>query len=389
MLFTVLILAVYMVGRTIPLYGIDTGAYAGDVAGADEVLMQVIGGDTYQHSLFALGISPYIISSLVTQIVLLCMGEKARAKVSPKKLERITLVLTFLLALLQAVNNGSMLKFSVTGEALLFVRLVAMLEMVTGAMVVLMLSNMNKRYGIGGQTVLIIFNIVGGIARNIRGCTPDQLPVPLLISAVVAAVILVMENTEKRFPLQRVSIHNIYADKNYLAIKHNPIGVMPVMFSTAFFMIPRLLVSLLCLVFPDNTTLIWWQENLDLTRPLGIAVYIFAVYLLTVGFSFVFINPKDTTEQLLKGGDSIVNIHAGRETGRYLRKNIFRISFFSATVMGVCLGFPLLLQLKGSINGGLAMLPSSFMMLTGVACNFGREGAAIRRYDAYRQFIFT
>lgn len=58
--------------------------------------------------------------------------------------------------------------------------------------------------------------------------------------------------------------------------------------------------------------------------------------------------------------------------------------FFSATVMGACIVIPLVLQLKGNIDGGLGMLPSSFMMLTGFSCNIYRELAAIYKYDSCR-----
>ncbi len=387
--FTVLILLVYMIGRYIPLYGVDTQAYAGSVMGAEEVLTQVIGGDTYQHSLFALGVSPYIIASLLIQVVMLCMGKSFRERVSPRKMHRAEISLMFVFALLQAVGHVGELRFAAAGDILNFVRLMAMLEMVTGAMVILMLCNMNKKYGIGGQIVLIIFNIAAGVQTNIKGCAPDKLPLMIALSFAVAIVIIVMENTEKRIPLQRVSIHNIYADKNYLAIKYNPIGVMPVMFSTAFFTLPKLLVNLLSLLFPYNQALIWWEDNLNLTRPLGIIIYLIVVYLITIGFSFLMLSPKDTMEQFLKSGDSILNIHAGKDTRRYLRRNILHISFFSATVMSICLGASLLLQLGGNMEGTPSMLPSSAMLLAGMSCNFAREVVATRTYDDYQHFILT
>ncbi len=196
-----------------------------------------------------------------------------------------------------------------------------------------------------------------------------------------------MENTEKRIPVQRISIHNIYADKNYLAIKMNPIGVMPVMFSTACFMLPQFIVLLLALLFPEHSGILWWQQNMVLSRPLGAVVYILVLYALTIVFSMVFIGPGDLTEQFLKSGDSILNLHAGRDTKRYLSREVFRISFFSATVMGICLGAPLALQMRGGIDSTLVMLPSSFMMLSGIFCNLYQEFIVIRNFDAYRPFI--
>lgn len=196
-----------------------------------------------------------------------------------------------------------------------------------------------------------------------------------------------MEGSEVRIPMQRISIYNIYADKNYLAIKLNPVGVMPVMFSSAFLTLLKLIISGLHWLFPENEDILRWQENLVLTNPAGIGVYIAILYLLTLGFAMIMINPRDISEQFLKSGDSIMNLHAGRDTRRYLTKKLCIISFFSATLMSICLGIPMLLQLAGGINGELVMFPASIMMLTGLWYNLCQEFKTVKSYEAYRPFI--
>lgn len=388
LLFTWIIFVVYATGRFIPLYGVDAQAYQGQAMDADNLLMQVIGGDAYQYSIFALGISPYIIANLVSQLVMLCMSSDYKAKVSHKRMRYVMLAGMLGLCILRAFTQVNGLQFVEEGNVLYFMKTVAFLELIAGAMLMFWMSDMNQKYGIGGATVLILFNIATGIGNTVRGHHGQEMILPLILSAVMFLITLVLENTEKRIPLQRVSIHNVYADKNYMAVKYNPVGVMPVMFASAFFMLPRLLVDLLCFFFPQNRNLAWWQDNLVMTKPLGIVIYLLIIYLLTIGFAILMINPKDTMEQFLKSGDSIVNLHAGRPTRRYMRRTVLSISFFSATVMSVCLGIPLILQLQGSIEGTLTMLPSSAMMLTGLMCSFVRELAAIRSYDAYEHFIF-
>lgn len=387
LLYTGLILFVYLLGRGIPLYGIDTAAYANESVNAETLLMQTISGDLYRFSVFALGISPYMLSSLFVQIFVSLKKADAKAKISPKKINHLSLFLTFVLATVQAFMRTESLKFAEAGNLLILTKAVVVLEMVTGVMVILWLSGRNKKYGIGGQTTLIFVNILDGIRVSASRHTPGELVIPLLLSAVMMFVMILMENTEKRIPVQRISIHNIYADKNYLAIKMNPIGVMPVMFSTACFMLPQFIVLLLALLFPEHSGILWWQQNMVLSRPLGAVVYILVLYALTIVFSMVFIGPGDLTEQFLKCGDSILNLHAGRDTKRYLSREVFRISFFSATVMGICLGAPLALQMRGGIDSTLVMLPSSFMMLSGIFCNLYQEFIVIRNFDAYRPFI--
>lgn len=387
LLYTFLILWVYIIGKSLPLYGVDISAYMDRAIGAEDLLLQTISGDLYQCSLFAMGISPYMISSIVIQIIFACRSEDAKKRTSPKKKNNAILAMTFCVAVIQSVLHVSDLKFMVTPDRLPFAHMIAVLEMITGVMVIIWLSSRNKQYGIGGQTALILVNIVDGIKNTLLGHEIEELILPLGVAFVGMIIMLFMENTEKRIPLQRISIHNIYADKNYLAIKMNPIGVMPAMFSTAFFMLPQLVIAVLLWIFPNNARLLLWQEQMSLTEPLGMVIYFIILYCLTIGFSIVFVNPKDITEQYLKSGDSFENIHAGRDTRRYLAGVIGRISVLSATVMCICLGIPLYLQYMGNIDSSLVMFPSSIMMLTGIWCNLYREAEAVKNLEAYKPFI--
>lgn len=387
LLYTALVLFIYLLGKNLPLYGIDLSAYANQTLDTATLLIQAISGDVYRRSVFALGISPYMMASILVQMVVAFRSADAKARISPKKKNYIMLELTLIFALFQAVLQVRNLSFAVTGQRLMLAQVVSVVEMIAGAMIILWLSEQNKKYGVGGQTALIFVNILEGIVAILTKGSMESLVIPLLISLIVIMIMVILENAEKRIPVQRISIHNIYADKNYLAIKLNPIGVMPVMFSTAFFMLPQLLVTGLAWLFPGQETIIWWQENLVLTKPLGVIVYIVILYALTIGFSRVFLNPTETTEQFLKSGDSLAGIHAGRDTKRYLSRNITRISLFSATALSLCLSVPMVMQLNGYMDNSLSALPSSIMMLTGIWSNLYREVLSIRDMDAYEPFI--
>ncbi len=387
LLYTALILLVYSIGKGLPLYGIDVSAYMHRTVGAEDLLLQTIQGDVFKCSLFALGISPYMISSMLIQIVSAFRKSETRSKISPKKTQKQILGMTLVIAIVQAVIQVQDLIFRVSSYELFLAKVIAVVEMVTGALIIVWLCSRNKKYGIGGQSALIFTNIIDGIHATLKGHDIEMLFVPVVIALVVMIVVIIMENTEFRIPVQRISIHNIYADKNYMAIKLNPIGVMPAMFSSAAFMIPTLLITALTWIFSENTFLFWLQENMSLNKPLGIGVYIILIYILSVGFSRVFINPKDMTEQYLKSGDSLLNIHAGDDTRKYLSRVITRISLVSATVMSVCLGIPMILQMTGGMNNSLAALPSSVLMLTGIWCNLYREVLAVRDLESYKPFI--
>lgn len=387
LLYTGLILLLYLIGREIPLYGIDLSAYIDKTITAEELLMQTIGGDTYRYSLLALGISPYMVSSIFMQAYAAYKKSSTKEKISPRKTNRMILAGTLLLAVVQAVLHIRELEYADVGSPLFFVHTVTVVQMVTGVMIIIWLSERNKKYGIGGQTALIFVNIVDGIVASLSGHSIEEIGVPLLLSLMLILVVVVMENAELRIPLQRISIHNIHADKNYLAIKMNPIGTMPVMFSTAFFMIPQLLINGLFILFPNNTHFLWWKENLVLTRPLGIVIYILIIFGLTIGFAMLFVSPKELTEQFLKSGDCLLNIHAGQDSRQFLTRVLFRISILSASVMSLCLGFPLLLQYMGNLDSTLVMLPSSFMLLTGMWCSLYQEYRAVQSFESYQMFI--
>lgn len=387
LLYTALILLVYSIGKGLPLYGIDVSAYMQKAVDAEDLLLQTIQGDVFQCSIFALGISPYMISSMLIQIVSAFRKSETRSKISPKKTQKQILAMTLTVAIIQAVLQVQELLFRVSGHELVLAKAIAVVEMVAGAMIIVWLCSRNKKYGIGGQTALIFTNIVDGIHTTLEGNEVTNLLIPLAISLVVMVVVIIMENTEFRIPVQRISIHNIYADKNYMAIKLNPIGVMPAMFSTAAFMIPTLLITALNWVFPGNNTLLSLQDNMSLDKPVGMVVYVMLIYILSIGFSRVFINPKDTTEQYLKSGDSLLNIHAGDDTRKYLSNVINGISIGSATVMAICLCIPMILQMTGWIDSSLTALPSAILMLTGIWSNLYREIIAVRDLEAYKPFV--
>ena len=379
-----IILFVYLIGKNIPLYALDFSAYRENYFNVEELLLQSISGDAFRSSVFALGIFPSMISGFIVQIFMAVRGLFTKSGISPGKSRRMTVAVTLGIASFQAFTQVREIKFTASAQELPLVQAIAAAEMVTGAILIMWMSDRNSRFGVSGRMVFITVNILERITGILFKQTLDRLAVPLMISAVMMFIMLIMENTEKRIPVQRISIHNIYADKNYMAIKLNPAGMMPMMFATAVFMLPKLIVSLLISFYPHHQGILWWQENLSLTKPFGILIYIVCEYLLTILFAMLMLNPKDISERFLKSGDSIVDLHAGRDTRRYLRGVVWRLSLIGATVMGGCIVTPMLLQAYGGIDSTLAALPTSMMMLIGFSCNMYRECVTYRNYDSCR-----
>ncbi|MCR4740345.1 MAG: accessory Sec system protein translocase subunit SecY2 [Lachnospiraceae bacterium] len=385
LLFTLMIIAIYVLGRKIPMCGLVPIMKDRDIVDMNSFMMSTIGGDINGRSVFALGLSPYMISSILVQAFYSIKNDGTGSS-SPARKNRLTAVMVFVIAFIQAVLRLRHLEFEMNRYTDLNM-LVAVLEMVTGAVVIMWLASRNKTYGAGGQTVLIFVNILDTFFTAVNGHSFMSLVPSLVMGLILMMLTVFMEYSEFRIPVQRISIHNIYADKNYMAFKLNVVGVMPIMFSSAVFMLPQMIVNALLMVMPDDPDIIWLSENLTLLKPLGTAVYIIIIYLITVFLAFVMVNPRDLSEQYLKSGDSLVDIRAGKDTKNYLLAVILIMCTVNGTVLSLCIGIPMYVCSHMNLDSSLISIPSTAMMLASLWCNIREELVSVRTFDSYEAFI--
>ncbi|MCI7492901.1 MAG: preprotein translocase subunit SecY [Lachnobacterium sp.] len=386
-LYSLMVMFVYMIGRNIPLYGVDVEAYRDVDINAQSIIIQAVSGDMKNCSIFILGLWPYMLASmLIVLVVAIATLDKTR-RISPKKVNIWTVTLMLIIGILQAYERVQNYIYKVDGIALIQAKTIAFVELIAGMLIVVYLGDRATKYGICGKTSVFLVNIVDGMMTMLVGQPFRKLWLIIVIGIIEIAVMLVLENTEKRIAVQRVSIHNIHADKDYIAYKMNPVGVTPMMFASAAFILPQSLLGLLNKMFPESGTIEWIYHRMNLTSVLGVWVYIAIIVILTIAFSFIMLTPGKTAEDLLKSGDSILGVYAGRETKRYLQGCVLSFSLISSVVIGICVGVPLFLQFGGYINSKLAMFPCSIMMFTGIWISFGREAEVYRNMDRYEPFI--
>ena len=386
-LYSLMVMFVYMIGRNIPLYGVDVEAYRDVDINAQSIIIQAVSGDMKNCSIFILGLWPYMLASmLIVLVVAIATLDKTR-RISPKKVNIWTVTLMLIIGILQAYERVQNYIYKVDGTALIQAKTIAFVELIAGMLIVVYLGDRATKYGICGKTSVFLVNIVDGMMTMLVGQPFRKLWLIIVIGIIEIAVMLVLENTEKRIAVQRVSIHNIHADKDYIAYKMNPVGVTPMMFASAAFILPQSLFGLLNKLFPESGTIEWIYHRMNLTSVLGVWVYIAIIVILTIAFSFIMLTPGKTAEDLLKSGDSILGVYAGRETKRYLQGCVLSFSLISSVVIGICVGVPLFLQFGGYINSKLAMFPCSIMMFTGIWISFGREAEVYRNMDRYEPFI--
>lgn len=382
-LFSIVIIVIYFVCHRIPLNGIDMSAY--DNLGLDlgAVLSLAVNGSNKQCYVMSLGISPYITASLVISILFAMRSKEARARTSPKSMNYWITALTFIVTLVQSVFYALNLKYV---DRNVMSVLLAILELMAGASIAQYLLMKNKKYGVGGFAPIILVNMTETLIGTLMKSSVDALKIPLGISFVMVIIMIFMEMHEKKIPLQRVSVHNVHADKNYLAIKYNPVGFMALMFGSAIFMIPQLIVALIH-HYHKSEIINFLFKNLNMSTVFGMRVYVVMMFLFTVLLSLLFVNPKDLSDDLLQGGDCIENIPAGKPTRRYIRKWVLFFSCLSGLIMCGCLSLCMYLQYKGIVDATVAMLPTTFMMLSGLLCSVYLEIRAYRDFDSYKPFI--
>ncbi|MEE0079493.1 MAG: hypothetical protein U0I77_05220 [Holdemanella sp.] len=382
-LFSIVIIVIYFVCHRIPLNGIDMSAY--DNLGLDlgAVLSLAVNGSNKQCYVMSLGISPYITASLVISILFAMRSKEARARTSPKAMNYWITALTFIVTLIQSVFYALNLKY--VDRNVMSVLLV-IFELMAGASIAQYLLMKNKKYGVGGFAPIIMVNMTETLVGTLMKSSIDVLRIPLGISFVMVVIMIFMEMHEKKIPLQRVSVHNVHADKNYLAIKYNPVGFMALMFGSAIFMIPQLIVALIH-HYHKSEIVNFLYKNLNMSTVFGMRVYVVMLFLFTVLLSLLFVNPKDLSDDLLQGGDCIENIPAGKPTRRYIRKWVLFFSCLSGLIMCGCLSLCMYLQYKGIVDASVAMLPTTFMLLSGFICSIYLEIRAYRDFDSYKPFI--
>ena len=382
-LFSIVIIVIYFICHRIPLNGIDMSAY--DNLGLDlgAVLSLAVNGSNKQCYVMSLGISPYITASLVISILFAMRSKEARARTSPKAMNYWITTLTVIVTLVQSVFYALNLEY--VDRNVMSVLLV-IFELMAGASIAQYLLMKNKKYGVGGFAPIIIVNMTETLIGTLMKSSIDALRIPLGISFVMVIIMIFMEMHEKKIPLQRVSVHNVHADKNYLAIKYNPVGFMALMFGSAIFMIPQLVVALIH-HFHKSEIVIFLYKNLNMSTVFGMRVYVLMLFLFTVLLSLLFVNPKDLSDDLLQGGDCIENIPAGKPTRRYIRKWVLFFSCLSGLIMCGCLSLCMYLQYKGIVDASVAMLPTTFMLLSGFICSIYLEIRAYRDFDSYKPFI--
>ncbi len=397
-IFTLGIILVFRFGCTLVVPGVDSSSIT--FSGSDIfTLMNVLGGGNLQSfSLFALGISPYITSSIIIQLLsmgilpkledLTKQGEKGR-----KKIDNATRYLTLILAAVQGYGIILVMKnnYGLTpvggGEFTTWDYIYITTILVAGSMFTMWLADRITARGIGNGVSMIIFTgIIASIPTqfvnayysfvDLTGNSQEMFTgfVKLLAYVIVYLLVIIfvvfIEKSVRKIPLQHSqNTTQIKAgDVHHLPVKLNPSGVMPVIFASSLMMAVVTIASM----FPNSegaakvAAIFNYSTKVDGVY-WGLIIYVVLIILFTFFWTNMQMDSKKLSENLAKNNSFIPGIRQGKETEKYLFRVINRVAFVGGIVLTAIAVLPVLLPIYFDLDASIAFGGTSIIILVGVA----------------------
>ena len=411
-LFTFAIFLIFRIGSAITIPGVtvsDNAFSSGDILG----LMNLMGGGSLQSfSLFALGVSPYITSQIIVQLLQMDVlpkltelgkeGESGR-----KKIEMTTRYLTILLGAVQAygiivtMQNSQGLTLEDTspwGYARIIVYLLG------GTMLLMWIADQITQKGLGNGISMIIFaGIVSALPKQIlqafqqylgeKILTNDaslilegtvQLVVYFLAFFFIIVFVTFIEKSVRKLPVSHSAssqaLSSQMAKSNFLPLKINSSSVIPVIFASSLLIAPSIIVSFIAGSNPPN----WAKQMINVFNyqamtimpgangttwqmPWGLIIYLILIFFFSFFYANLQINPEKIAKDFQDNGTYITGLRPGLETQKYISKVLNRINLLGATALAFIAALPVALSLSGIVPQSLALGGTGMIIVVGVA----------------------
>lgn len=414
LLLTLLLLLVYRLGCFIPIPGVNTEVLKSGVENQTflSLLSSLSGGALSQGAFLALGVSPYITSSIIIQLLAVVIpswerlskeGEDGR-----KKLNLYTKIAALIVAVAQATGIVVGLNASGMLDAVGFAGVTAInvifivLMLVAGAMFTVWLGEKISELGIGnGMSLLIFVGILssGGTAilssfRKIFSGDAGliwQLVLFVVVMILIFALIVFVDGGERRIPVQyakQVKGRKMYGGQStYIPIRVNATGVMPIIFASAIITFPQLIFSM----FWANKTggfIGWWNKYLGAGSWVYSVVLCVLILFFAYFYSMISFNPDDISRQIQQNGGFIPGIRPGKPTASYIKGISKKITLFGAVFLAFMALVPTLV-FKAIGSSGLtgAFSATGLLIVVSVALEFDKQLEAQLMMRNYRGFL--
>ena len=410
LLFTLAVLIVYRIGNHIPVIGIDIQqlklfmTQRVGLGGLFSYLDMFSGGNLKQCTLFALGIMPYITSSIMMQILSMSVPSLERlmkeGDYGRKIINQYTRYLAFVISLVQSFSFAVMVeRYGLVLDPGWGFRLMFMFSLTIGSMVVMWLGEQIALHGIGSGSSMIIFaGIVARFPHDVFGtlqAVRDKIMDPviaLVILAIVvamAACIVFLEKGDRKIPVQytrRMVGQRMYAGQStYIPFKINTAGIMPVIFSNSVLNVPLFLSAFLASRYPVFQ---WLQNSMT---PTGL-LYNVIEFVLIIFFSFFYTalvyNPEELADNIKKSGGFIPGIRPGRKTAAFFNFLLTRLGLVGAIYLAFLAIAPNLVYAVLPIPLPLSTLSgTSLLIMVGVALETAAQVESYLIEHRYEGFL--
>jgi len=397
LLYTFMILGIFMLGGLVPVPGIDSEIFTQLINQWGQLgsIMDIISGGGLAHaSILSMGVSPYINASIIIQLLTVVIpaledmskeGESGR-----KKMDKITRYSAMGLALVQACLFCYSTRSALNTSLPTWLNAgVVIASFTAGAAIVVFLGEKINDKGIGNGVSMIIFaGIVTRLPDMVKTLYAKSVDISTMIEnrvlgalvgflvfiavAVVSIAIIVfvlyVQNAERRIPVQYskkvIGRQQRGGNKDYIPLKVNMSGVMPVIFSMSLLAIPSIIITL----FFSNSTnkVVLWLKNSFTGSPWYYVIY----FLLIIGFTFFYtainFHPIEIANSINKNGGMINGIRSGKPTTEFIQSTAHRLNWVEAFfLVMVCIVPTVIGILTGFQNVWFA--GTSVLILTGVA----------------------
>ncbi len=361
LVFLLLALIVYRIGTFIPVPGIDPAQLANlfknQKGGILDMFNMFSGGAISRFSLFALGIMPYISSSIIMQLLTIVLPQleqlKKEGEAGRRKITQYTRYGTVVLALFQSFGIAALLESqpNLVMEPGLTFRLTVIVSLVTGTMFLMWLGEQITERGLGNGISMIIFSgIVAGLPTAISGTfnligTGEisklvGVIIFLLVILVTAAVVFIERGQRKilvNYAKRQVGNKVYGGQASHLPLKLNMSGVIPPIFASSIILFPATLASW----FGSYENMTWLKDissTLSPGQPIYVFLYAAAIMFFCFFYTALVFNPTETADNLKKSGAFVPGIRPGEQTARHIDKIITRLTLVGAIYITlVCL----------------------------------------------------
>lgn len=374
-LFTLAALFVYRLGAHIPTPGVDTAALGRlfEQGGVLGFLDLFAGGALSRFSIFALGVTPYINSSIVMQLLAVVVpslekmqkeGEEGR-----KKIVQYTRYGTIIFAFIQAVGmTGWLRNLGIFTGSWIDIALVAV-TLTTGAVAVMWLGEVMSDHGIGNGISLLIFagivaRIPEAIIRTFTLVRLGEMNILVLLLAMVIIIAVVagcvmLQEGQRRLPVQyakRMVGNKMYGGQSsFIPLRVNTAGVIPIIFASSVLLFPYTLAGLF-----QHSLAQAVQRAFSPGSPIYITLYVLLIIFFSYFYTAVVFKPDDISSNMKKNGGFILGIRPGKPTTEYIEKVMGRITLGGAVALAIVAVVPTimtgLMNIKTFYFGGTAVI---------------------------------